>query len=223
MADSTPWIVSEAGPEARKFSPAAERNRQVIADTLLPLLPENAHVLEIASGSGQHIVHFASKRPDIIWQPSDVSPEALRSIAAWVSESGQSDSIRTPVHLDVLDDATAHFEAGSFDAILCANLLHISPWETTEALFRLSAHWLKPAGVLFIYGPFLQANVETAPSNIAFDENLRSRDPSWGIRTVESVTQVAKNKGFYDLNTKSMPANNLSLIFSKGDNFIQFP
>ncbi|WOE74191.1 DUF938 domain-containing protein [Alterisphingorhabdus coralli] len=216
MADSTPWIASEAGPEDRKFSAAAERNKQVIADILLPLLPHNARVLEIASGSGQHVTHFAARRPDITWQPSDVSSDALRSIAAWTAESGQGENVSPPVHLDLLDsDAAGLFDVTSFDAILCANLLHISPWEATEALFKCSAQWLGRNGLLFVYGPFLQANVGTAPSNIAFDQNLRSRDQSWGIRALEDVSCIATKQGFAEPMVTVMPANNLSLMFRR--------
>lgn len=216
MADSTPWIVSESGPEDRKYSPAAERNQDVIADTLLSILPISGKVLEIASGSGQHITHFAALFPQLVFQPSDLSEDALRSIAAWMAQSRSGENILPPLRLDVLaDDAVARFDVGELSAILCINLLHISPWEATDALFRLTAKWLAPGAPLFVYGPFLQSDVETAPSNIAFDQNLRSRDARWGIRRVDDVSAVAKSHGFDQPQIIPMPANNLSLVFRR--------
>ncbi|MEO1045189.1 MAG: DUF938 domain-containing protein [Pseudomonadota bacterium] len=216
MADSTPWIARESGPEDRKFSPAAERNRDVIADALLRLLPSSGTVLEIASGTGQHISHFATLRPDLTFQPSDISSDALRSITAWVAESGGGANILPPIHLDVLaQDAEAQFEDDALAAVMCINLMHISPWEASEALFRLAGKWLPRGAPLFVYGPFFQAGVETAPSNIAFDENLRGRDTRWGIRSIEKVREAASANGFDMPEVTAMPANNLSLAFRR--------
>lgn len=217
MADSSPWIISEAGPEDRKYSPAAERNSQAIADVLRPILPDRGTVLEIASGSGQHVTHLARQHPDLLFQPSDVSADALRSIAAWIADAAPDTHIQPPIELDVLaQDADSIFPANSLSAAMCINLLHISPWEASEAVFRLTAKWLKPGAPLFVYGPFLQQGVETAPSNMAFDENLRSRDPRWGIRAVADIVNIANVQGFAAPQIIAMPANNLSLAFRAG-------
>ncbi len=221
----------------KQFSAASERNRQPILDVLLRLLPPNlslkGRALEIASGTGQHVAHFAQHLPGWQWQPSDLTSDAFDSIAAWCAQTGDPASARNvaaPVLLDVMaaswPSATApphqdhdHGKAlgkafgKPFDLIYCANMLHISPWETCAALMQGAARHLSAHGVLVTYGPYLEAEVPTSPGNLAFDRSLRARDPAWGIRGLEEVVAEARLAGL-DLKERiGMPANNLLLVF----------
>ncbi|MEJ8855259.1 DUF938 domain-containing protein [Variovorax robiniae] len=192
----------------RLSSPAAERNGQPILDVLRRLLPAEARVLEIASGTGQHAAFFAAAMPGWQWQPSDGDATSLDSIDAWRTDAA---NVLPPVALDVM--AADWPVQGPFDAVFCANMLHISPWATCAALMQGAARLLKPDGLLVTYGPYLQDGVVTAPGNIAFDASLRDRNPAWGIRRVEDVAREAEAAGFL-LNEKvAMPANNLVLAF----------
>ena len=172
---------------APDFSPAADRNKQPILTVLRHVLPERGSALEIASGTGQHVAWFADGLPRWTWQPTDVQPAALRSIAARVAQHGLA-NVSVPLQLDVMaarwlpDDAR-------FDAIVCANMLHIAPWATCAALMQGSARHLAAGGVLITYGPYLERDVPTSRGNLDFDADLRQRAASWGIRQIDDVVQ----------------------------------
>ena len=198
-------------PPRRRFAPATARNRDPILEVLGPLLPEAGLVLEVASGTGEHVVHFAQARPDLVWQPSDPSPEARESIAAWAEAEGLP-NVRAPLALDA---AAEDWPVDDFDAAVCINMLHISPWEATQGLMRGVGKRLVCGGLLYIYGPFRRADAPTAPSNEAFDAELKSRDARWGLRMLEDVQAEAESHGLGFEAFVEMPANNLSLIFRK--------
>ncbi|GHC93725.1 SAM-dependent methyltransferase [Pseudorhodoferax aquiterrae] len=197
-------------------SPACERNREPILERLLQLLPPSGNALEIASGTGQHVAFFAARMPGWVWQPSDRTDAAFASIDAWCAQEGAA-----KVHGPVLLDATAPrwpdegpaFEAGSFDLVLCANMLHIAPWSACAGLMQGAARYLAPGGRLVTYGPYLEADVPTAPSNLAFDADLRQRDPAWGLRALADVVGEAHAAGLRLAERHAMPANNLLLVF----------
>ncbi|QTP59176.1 DUF938 domain-containing protein [Billgrantia antri] len=191
----------------RMKSPAAARNRQPILDVLSVILPERARILEVASGSGEHGVHFTAARPGWEWQPSDPNSEARDSISAWCEHAGHANLLE-PLPLDV----AGIWPAGPFDAVVAINLVHISPWEVTEALMARSAQRLREGGVLYLYGPYRRDGHHTAASNAAFDADLKSRDPRWGVRDLESVVAEAQAHGFMLEQTIEMPANNLSVV-----------
>lgn len=188
-------------------SPAAARNRQPILDVLREFLPERATILEVASGSGEHGVHCAAAMPGWQWQPSDPNPDARESISAWREHAGL-DNLRQPLPVDV----AGIWPHGAFDAVVAINLVHISPWEVTEALMARSAERLVKGGVLFLYGPYRRNGRHTADSNAAFDADLKARDPRWGVRDLESVVAEAQQYGFMLEQVIEMPANNLSLV-----------
>ncbi|MXO89657.1 DUF938 domain-containing protein [Pontixanthobacter aquaemixtae] len=194
----------------KRHAPATERNRSFIADVLKAELQLPCSVLEIASGTGEHAVFLAQKFPGLVWQPSDQDAEALASIAAWTREAGLA-NIRPPIALD----ASKPWPALDCDAIFCCNMIHISPWSAAEGLFRNAGGVLNVGGPLILYGPFLESDVETAPSNVAFDESLKSRDPAWGIRDIADVDALAKAHGFARSARYAMPANNLMLVYRK--------
>ena len=209
--DSIPWIASEAGVEAKRVAPAAARNRDAILAVLQAVLPEAGTVLEIASGSGEHIVHFAQSLPHLDWQPSDPEPAALASIAAWSAEATLP-NIAPPVMLDVI---SADWPIARADAILCINMIHIAPWAATLGVMAGAGRLLSPGGLLYLYGPFREENIPLAPGNADFNISLKSRDPEWGLRWAHEVTEVAEAKGLSLRERIVMPANNLSLIFRK--------
>ena len=199
------------------FSPAADRNKQAILDVLKQVLPKNGSVLEIASGTGQHIVFFAAAMPQFIWQPTDAEVDSLPVIAQYANDANLL-NVRAPRRLDVMAaqwpaEVAAFTE--SFDAIYCANMLHIAPWATCAALMQGSSRHLATSGVLITYGPYLEDDVPTSPGNLAFDESLRARDPAWGIRRLEDVTQEARLAGLRLHERHAMPANNLLLVWRK--------
>ena len=197
------------------FSPAAERNKQPILERLLGILGREGAALEIASGTGQHAEWFATALPGWRWQTSDADARALPALARRVEQSGLP-GLGKPVLLDVLDaswpsQGTAF--AQDFDAIYCANMLHISPWPTCAALMQGAARHLRPGGVLLTYGPYFEEGVAPAPSNLAFDQSLRERDPAWGIRSLTQVEAQAREAGLRLHARHEMPANNLLLVF----------
>lgn len=199
------------------LSTAAERNKQPILEVLLRVLPSEGKALEIASGTGQHVAWFAAALPGWAWQPTDADASALPSIAACVCEAGIA-NVRPPLRLDVMAaqwpaDECAFAEA--FDAIYCANLLHISPWATCAALMQGATRHLASDGVLVTYGPYLEDDVPTAPGNLAFDQSLRARNPAWGIRRLQDVAQEARRAGLALRERHAMPANNLLLVFAR--------
>ncbi|MGO9390141.1 DUF938 domain-containing protein [Rhodoblastus sp.] len=197
--------------DPRLFAPAAARNRGPILDVLRQVLPREGLVLEIASGSGEHVVHFATHLPKLTFQPSDPGAEARASIAAWIAAPGAR-NILAPLALDA---ATAPWPVAKADAIICINMIHISPWAATEGLFA-GARTLLPEGApLYLYGPYRRNGAHTAPSNSAFDESLRAQNPGWGVRDLETVAACAARAGFGEPQVVEMPANNLSVIFRR--------
>jgi SAM-dependent methyltransferase len=194
------------------LSPSAERNKEPILEVLRRQLPANATVLEIASGTGQHVVHFASGLPSITWQPSERDGAACELIRLRIDQTAQP-NVRAPVVIDVHRDPWT--PAAEFDAVLCINMIHIAPWSATENLFRGAHQVLRTAGLglLITYGPYMVNGRHTAPSNEAFDQSLRSQNPSWGVRDVGAVDEVATRYGFKRRELVRMPANNLTLTF----------
>lgn len=197
-------------PIELRVSPAAERNKAPILDVLSALLPADARVLEIASGTGQHAAHFARQQPGWQWQPTDVDASALPGIAAHADKLA---NVLAPIHLDVL--APWPPDLGHFDALYCANMLHISPWATCAALMAGAAAHLVDGGWLVLYGPFIVDGEPTAPSNLAFDADLRQRDARWGLRTLAAVTRSAEDAGLSLEQRVAMPANNLLLALRR--------
>jgi hypothetical protein len=201
-------FVFEAGAEVKRHAPATERNRDVIAQTLARVLPTEGLVLEVASGTGEHVVHFAKMFPALTWQPSDPDPIALASINAW-----RADSKVPNVRPAMLLDASADWPIAQADAVVCINMTHISPWAATVGLLRNAARLLPQSAVLFIYGPYNQRDVPLADSNAAFDAALRQQNALWGLRFVEDIAAEAHVSGLHLDSVIDMPANNLSLIF----------
>lgn len=194
----------------KRAAPAAERNREPIAEVLTRWLPPKGLVLEVASGTGEHAVHFARGFPQLQWLPSDPDPQAIESIAAWRGEAGLA-NLLPPVRLDA---AAGDWPVPHADALLCINMVHISPWAATLGLFAGAARLLEAGAPLILYGAYRQAGVETSPSNEAFDASLRSRNPAWGLRSVEEVA-AAVEAHFTLADKVDMPANNLTLLFRK--------
>lgn len=195
-------------------SPAALRNREPILAALHDALPPTGLVLEIASGSGEHAVHFARAMPHLDWQPSDPDPAARASIAVWREGAGLA-NLREPIALDA---AAPDWPIERADAIVCINMVHISPWPATLGLLAGAGRLLPPQGPLILYGPYRRADAPTAPtapSNEAFDASLRARDPQWGLREVEDVTREADRHGLAFERLVEMPANNLTLIYRR--------
>ena len=191
--------------------PATLRNRDVILEVLRGILPSSGVVLEIASGSGEHVVHFANALPGLTFQPSDPELEAVQSIAAWIHHSGAV-NIHPPL---ILDAAATTWPVISADAVLCINMIHISPWAATEGLMRGAAKILRPGSPLYLYGPYRRTDIVTAPSNEAFDASLKSRNSEWGLRDLEAVAGLARSAGFSGPQILEMPANNLSVVFRR--------
>lgn len=204
--------MAETGAGKKLIFPATARNREPIAEVLDRVLPKAGTVLELASGSGEHAVFFAARYPSLIWQPTDLAPAHLDSIAAWADEA-RLPNLRPPLRLD----ATAlPWPVDTADVVIAINLIHIAPWEACVGLMEGAAAVLPPGGLLILYGPYKVGGVHTAPSNEAFDEGLRSRDPSWGVRDREAVEAEAKRRGLELAEAVQMPANNLTLVFRKG-------
>ena len=209
MSGPEPWLASEAGTEDKRHAPATLRNRDAIVEVLRDVLPLTGLALEVASGSGEHAIAFAEAFPALDWQPSDPDPHALRSIAAWSVESGLP-NLRAPLELDA---AARDWPIGRADALLCINMIHISPWVATEGLIAGAARILPPGGLLYLYGPLLRGDAPTAESNAQFDLSLRQRNPAWGIRALEDVAALARAFGMVLDRVVEMPANNLSVVF----------
>lgn len=201
-----------AASGARRSAPAALRNREPIADVLADWLPDRGVVLELASGTGEHAAFFAERFPRLDWQPSDIHPNALDSIRAWRGEAGLA-NLREPL---VIDAAAREWAVDRADALLSINMVHISPWEAALGLLDGAARLLAPEAPLILYGPWLSEGIDTAASNLAFDADLKARDPRWGLRKVEDFAAEAVKRGFGLIEQRQMPANNLMLLYRKG-------
>jgi hypothetical protein len=199
-------------PSGAAVSPSTARNRDPIRDVLSSHLPDSGLVLEIAAGAGEHAVHNAAAFPHLQWRPTDPDPEALASIAAWREHAGLP-NLLPPLPLNAADPAGWPVERA--DAIVNINMIHISPWAATLGLMLGAGRLLPLGGVLFLYGPYIERDIETAPSNLAFDASLKSRNPAWGLRHLDEVTALAATHGLMLTERIVMPANNLSLIFHK--------
>ncbi len=193
----------------KRHAPATLRNRDAIAEVLKAELPKRGTVLEVASGTGEHAVFFAAQFPHLRWQPSDPDTDALKSIAAYRAEYA-SDNVCAPVQLDA---STDDWPVQAADAIVCINMVHISPWEATEGLFDGAARLLGEDAPLILYGPYIEPEIETAPSNVEFDASLKARDPRWGIRDVEDVDRLGQGVGLVRAARYAMPANNIALVY----------
>jgi SAM-dependent methyltransferase len=191
----------------RHHAPAAERNREPILSVLRRTLPTHGAVLEIASGTGQHVAHFAQAMPALDWQPSELDPQAHASIDAWTA------GLRNVQPAIVLDVTSPVWGLPMYDAIFNANMIHISPWETCVGLMRGAREHLRAGGTLALYGPFRIGGQHTAPSNASFDASLRARDPRWGVRDLEAVASLAGDHQLTLHERLEMPANNQILIF----------
>jgi cyclopropane fatty-acyl-phospholipid synthase-like methyltransferase len=192
-------------------APAVARNRDPILAVLREVLAAPGTVLEIASGSGEHAVHFASALPHLVWQPTDPDAEARRSIAAHAAQA-QLANLLPPLELDA---AAAAWPVTQADAIVSINMIHIAPWSAAEGLMAGAARLLAAGSPLYLYGPFREHGRHTAPSNAAFDESLKARDPAWGVRDLDEVVALASRHGLALSRTVAMPANNLSAVFRR--------
>jgi len=201
------WLAPPEG--VRRHAPATLRNRAPIATMLGDLLPAAGRVLEVASGSGEHCAYFAEHFPKLEWHPSDPDPDALASIAAWCAGLA---NVRPPVALDA---AAKAWPVAHADAILCINMVHISPWAATLGLMAGAGRLLPPGGPLILYGPYREANLATAPSNEEFDQSLRARNADWGLRLLDDVVEAAAAQGLAFDRRVAMPANNLIVAFRR--------
>jgi hypothetical protein len=199
------------GDGTRRSAPAALRNRELIAEVLAEWLPVRGLVLEIASGTGEHAVHFAERFPSLEWQPSDIHADALASIAAW-RETAALPNLRAALRVDA---ALSDWPIDRADAVLSINMVHISPWTSALGLLDGAARLLSAGSPLILYGPWLKHDIDTAPSNADFDADLRRRDPAWGLRRVEDFAAAAEPRGFSLVEARPMPANNLMMLWTK--------
>ena len=207
-----PCAMQGSVPSGAFRSPASARNREPILAVLAEVLPPAARVLEIAAGAGEHALWAAERFPETRWLPTDPDPSALGSIAAWRAAAGPP-NLLPPRRLDVRE--AADWPPPPFDAVVAINMIHISPWTAVQALIAGAGRTLRSGGVLFLYGPYLEANIATAPSNLAFDEDLKRRNPDWGLRRLEEVTALAAARGLALFRRIEMPADNLSLAFRR--------
>ena len=207
-----PYNVADLDGEVRRTAPAAARNVAPIGDVLADWLPSSGTILEIASGTGEHALAFARRFADLEWQPSDPDPLALASIEAWRGEG--------PLNLRAaltIDAALPDWPIDRADAMLCINMVHISPWASALGLLEGAARLLDPGAPLILYGPWIVDGVATAPSNLAFDADLKSRDPRWGLRSLSDFRGEAEARGLIFADRRTMPANNAMLLFRRAD------
>lgn len=195
----------------RLVSPSAERNKGPVADVLKQVLPKEGLVLEVSSGTGQHVVHFAREMPHLAWQPSEREEASLQSVTRWMEEAALP-NIRPILRLDVTEKP---WPVASAAAVVCLNMIHIAPWSAGAALMRGAQDILITGGTLFLYGPFRRGGRHTSESNEAFDRQLRSQNMEWGVRDLEDVARFAEEHGFGTPDIHVMPANNLSVVFRK--------
>ena len=203
--------LGEKTADGKWSNPSAERNKGPILGVLAQVLPTRGLVLEIASGTGQHVMHFAKARPDLTWQPSDPDAELRESIALRIREERRA-NVNWPIDLDV---TKVPWPLQTADAVLAINMIHVAPWSATLALFEGAKALLSTQGVLFLYGPYRRFGRHTSESNVQFDSDLRAHDPEWGLRDVEAVSDVAGRAGFVLDEIVEMPANNFSLVFKR--------
>jgi SAM-dependent methyltransferase len=209
-------------PDGRLDAPAFHRNHQAIWPVLQQFLAgKSGDVVEAGSGTGQHVVEFARQSPEIVWWPSDLNEQHLRSIAAWRAHAGLA-NIRPPLRIDLSDPAWCpemHDGSGPDQllAVFCANVIHIAPWRVAEGLFAGAGHYLRPDGRLFLYGPFKRGGKHTALSNAVFDSSLRDNNPDWGVRDIEALEELAASAGLKLIEIAGMPANNLILVFARAN------
>jgi len=205
-------LEQRARQQARLSSPSAARNKAVIAAALADILPDGARVLEIASGTGEHALACVTARPDLAWTPSEPDPESRASVDAWAEDAGGRIA-------PCLDLPTTHEDwsaaLGPFEAVFCANMIHIAPWRAAEGMFEGAAQCVSDDGLVCLYGPF-QEGEATAPSNLEFDASLKARDPRWGVRALTDVDALAERCGFRREARREMPANNLLVVYRRG-------
>ena len=193
----------------KRHAPATARNSEPLAEVLAEELPDRGLVLEVASGSGEHAVFLARQFPALDWQPSDVDLEALASVDAWAAEAGCA-NLRPAIALDA---AQANWPIAAADAVLCVNMVHISPWSAAVGLFTGAGRILTSGAPLVLYGPFIEPGRETAPSNLAFDQSLKQRNSEWGLRNTADLDALAADHGLRRTARYAMPANNLVLVY----------
>ena len=203
--------TAEVLADGRIVSPSAERNKGPIAEILMRVLPAQGEVLEVSSGTGQHVLHFAQAMPHIRWRPTERDADALKSIASWLGQT-PAPNVNAPLRLDVYD---AIWPVHDMAAVVCINMIHIAPPSAAEALLRGAGDVIAPGGILFLYGPYRRQGRHTSPSNKAFDERLKATNPGWGVRNLEDVVHLASAVGLELEQTHDMPANNLALVFRK--------
>lgn len=195
--------------DPRRSAPAAARNRAPILEALRPRLPAQGLVLEVASGTGEHVAHLAAALPHLSWQPTEPTPEGRASIDAWAAGLPN-------IHPALaLDAAAPDWPVERAAAVLCINMIHIAPWAAAEGLFAGAARLLPEGGLLALYGPFRRGDRALEPSNAAFDADLRQRDSRWGLRAVKEVAALAAQTGFSAPQLVEMPAHNLMLFFHR--------
>jgi hypothetical protein len=199
--------------DLRRSAPAALNNREPILAVLSRVLPRAGLVLTIAEGTGEHVVFFARHLPALEWQPSDRDPGALTSVAAWIDHEHDLANVRAPVQVDVADES---WPVDRADAVVCINMIHASPWESTPALMRGASRILPPGAPLVLYGAYRIGGAHTAPSNVGFDAWLAERDPRWAVRDLERVLDVAAENGLGHEETIPMPANNFMIVLRRG-------
>jgi hypothetical protein len=204
-------MANATGPDPRRYAPATQRNRDPILEVLRRVLPSAGTVLEVASGTGEHAVFFADALPDLIWHPTDPDPDNRASIRAWIAQSGVT-NVTVPADLDA---AARAWPVTHADAIVCINMIHISPWPATLGLLAGAARTLPTGAPLYLYGPYQRDGSHTAPSNEVFDQSLRQQNSEWGVRDLETVADAAAEAGLTLDEVIGMPANNLSVVFRR--------
>ena len=201
--------------DARQYAPATGRNREPIFEVLAQIIQPDSNILEIASGTGEHAIFMASKLTSCCWIPSDVNSEAIESIAAW-KKTCSLDNLKLPLLIDVAQPGwQQQLNGQEINAIVNINMIHISPWQSCLGLFKGAGEILPEGGILYLYGPYKRDGEHTAPSNASFDSSLRDRNPLWGVRDLEAVVAAAAAENLTLQQVIPMPANNLSVIFSR--------